>query len=1123
MERRHQPPFSASEQKGFRLHKLEVFNWGTFDGQVFTVRPAGKSALLIGQNGSGKSTLVDALLTLMVKPGLRNFNVASGAKKRERDERSYVRGAYDRGSGDDGSGIQVRFLRPKGDHYSVILSCFRDSDSGESFTIAQLLYLLTDLTVQKIHCMSDGERSIQEDFGGLESTDGVLRTLRDRNFQATKTFQDFEGWFRRKTQIKPKAMEVFNQTVAVKDIVCLNDFIRRHMLEAKNWDEKVERLLRHFMELSEAHDSLLRVRQQAQMLEPIATNGQEFRRLSMQLDRAEKLLAAVDAYFSQRTIDLFTPALEQRQSELEQAHLEKENLMEEIRGVQERIRTLRNEIDIAGGARLREIPVLIEKEAAAARTKRQADKYFRQALERIGMTEPIVDEVSFTDFKKRLPAHRATLEAESSALNAARDQRFLDRAEIRQKLAGLRAELEGLNQRRENIPEWCVALRQSLCQELGLSFREFPFAAELMQVLPEERRWEASIEKVLHSFALSLLVPEKFYHLVAGHVDRTRLAVQGVGKRLVYLRVTDRSASDTIWPPRSRTLGSKLKLKEGHVLLPWLKTELLQRFDYLCCDTVEEFQEARGQAMTANRHVKSGNYRHDKDDRDHIVDPRNFVLGWENREKKQLIAKEIGVLEKAEAALSNSVESDEARLDGVRDRLSAVSEAQRVETFAEIDFARHEAEMESLEQERRAIEEKTDAIRVLKKRLAATEAAETALHLRRDSFVARESELEREISDGKRLLGNAQADLQRRKVDGSFADCCAVFPDLDTEFSSPPLSMADIFQRKDSFRTRQGETIGRYRKALDPIRDHLLEAMSRFLRICTEETDLRATVEYLETFLGLRKRIIEDDLPRHTQRFKERLNKKVIEEIGLFRNALEQERRNIEDKIELLNVSLKKLEYRLGTHIQLEPRPIRDADITEFQGKLRECVEGSFDDSADANEARFVRIKEFVGRLRDEDNRAWRNKVTDVGRWFDFVANVIDRQTLKSVSVYQDSSGQSGGEKAKLAFTILVAAIAYQYDLDPEHPVSNRFQFVVVDEMFSKVDDKYAEYALELFKQFGLQLLIVAPLDAKARVTQPYVGSYLHVIKKDNKSAILEMTAKEFEDSVVESDEFVSV
>jgi uncharacterized protein YPO0396 len=68
--------------------------------------------------------------------------------------------------------------------------------------------------------------------------------------------------------------------------------------------------------------------------------------------------------------------------------------------------------------------------------------------------------------------------------------------------------------------------------------------------------------------------------------------------------------------------------------------------------------------------------------------------------------------------------------------------------------------------------------------------------------------------------------------------------------------------------------------------------------------------------------------------------------------------------------------------------------------------------------------------------------------------------------------------------------------------------------MFSKVDDQYAEYALELFKQFGLQLLIVAPLDAKARVTQPYVGCYLHVDKRDNRSQVLQMSAREFEETV---------
>ncbi len=87
---------------GFRLSKLEIYNWGTFDGKVYSVQPRGKTTLVVGENGSGKSTLVDALLTLLVRPQTRNYNVAAGAQKNERDERTYIRGAYDRTIGPDG-------------------------------------------------------------------------------------------------------------------------------------------------------------------------------------------------------------------------------------------------------------------------------------------------------------------------------------------------------------------------------------------------------------------------------------------------------------------------------------------------------------------------------------------------------------------------------------------------------------------------------------------------------------------------------------------------------------------------------------------------------------------------------------------------------------------------------------------------------------------------------------------------------------------------------------------------------------------------------------------------------------------------------------------------------------
>jgi uncharacterized protein YPO0396 len=39
---------------GFRLHRFEVFNWGIFDGAVYTLEPRGQTTLLVGENGSGK-------------------------------------------------------------------------------------------------------------------------------------------------------------------------------------------------------------------------------------------------------------------------------------------------------------------------------------------------------------------------------------------------------------------------------------------------------------------------------------------------------------------------------------------------------------------------------------------------------------------------------------------------------------------------------------------------------------------------------------------------------------------------------------------------------------------------------------------------------------------------------------------------------------------------------------------------------------------------------------------------------------------------------------------------------------------------------------------------------------
>jgi uncharacterized protein YPO0396 len=118
----HDGADSETALQGYRLHRLEVFNWGTFDGVVHSMTIDGHTTLLVGQNGAGKSTLVDALLTLLVKPGKsRNYNLAAGAKQTERSEKSYILGAFDRRSQEETNRGAVRYLRDQST-YSVLLA-----------------------------------------------------------------------------------------------------------------------------------------------------------------------------------------------------------------------------------------------------------------------------------------------------------------------------------------------------------------------------------------------------------------------------------------------------------------------------------------------------------------------------------------------------------------------------------------------------------------------------------------------------------------------------------------------------------------------------------------------------------------------------------------------------------------------------------------------------------------------------------------------------------------------------------------------------------------------------------------------------------------------------------------
>jgi uncharacterized protein YPO0396 len=125
-------------------------------------------------------------------------------------------------------------------------------------------------------------------------------------------------------------------------------------------------------------------------------------------------------------------------------------------------------------------------------------------------------------------------------------------------------------------------------------------------------------------------------------------------------------------------------------------------------------------------------------------------------------------------------------------------------------------------------------------------------------------------------------------------------------------------------------------------------------------------------------------------------------------------------------------------------------------------------------------------------------RVIDVRRWRVFAAEQINTEG-QQVDYYSDSSGKSGGQKAKLAYTILASAIAYQYGLQDTNAGDRSFRLVVIDEAFSKLDDDNARFAMKLFDQLGLQLLVVTPMQ-QLHIIEDFVHAYHVVVNNDTGS-----------------------
>jgi uncharacterized protein YPO0396 len=1092
---------------GFRLQRLEVFNWGTFDARVWTLRADGRNALLTGDIGSGKSTLVDAVTTLLVPAQRVAYNKAAGAEARERTLRSYVLGHYKAARSEGGgSGRPVALRGPNS--YSVILAVFHNAGYDQTVTLAQVFWL-KDPQGQPLRLYAVAERalSIAADFADFGTDISRLRKrLRAGKVVVEDSFPPYGALFRRHFGIhNEQALELFHQTVSMKSVGNLTDFVRSHMLEAFDVAPRLAALIAHFDDLNRAHAAVLKAQAQVALLQPLVADGERHAELAAAIEQQRAAREALALYFAGLKATLLDQRLQHLAEELARQHSAIERLNQQQREQQVQERELRRAIADSGGDRIERLALdYAAKEAEKQRRLAKSTRYdaLRQSLGLLAMHGA---EDFLAQRQLCAPLREAAAEREAALQNEL-NELGVAFAQGRKEDAELQAELRSLRSRRSNIEAQQVALRAALCQALRLPEGEMPYAGELIQVRDDERDWEGAAERLLRGFGLSLLVPDEHYAAVSEWVDRTQLK-----GRLVYFRVRT-GRKETRGEPNSLhpdSLARKLIVKPDSPFYGWLEREVAQRFDLACCSGQDQFRrEAR--AITRTGQIKAPGERHEKDDRYRIDDRSRYVLGWSNQTKIAALESKAKVLQARLAEAGARIAALQEEQQAARERLGALDKLEEYRDFQELDWRTSSSELAVLAEEKQRLETASDILKTLAAQLQALEGAwaDTAAKLKK-----------READQAQTLLRQTQAqDLRAQAAERLAApghtEHAAHFTAIETwrahALGEHTLSVESCDVREQDMRRWLQERIDADDKKLARLGEKIVRAMAEYkeaFKLDTLEVD--ASVAAGPEYRAMLEQLQADDLPRFVARFKELLNENTIREVAQFQSQLHRERETIKERISRINESLTQIDYNPARFIRLEEQATTDADVRDFQTELRACTEGTLTGSDDAqySEAKFLQVKAIIERLRGregsaEADRRWAARVTDVRQWFVFAASECWREDGREHEHYSDSGGKSGGQKEKLAYTILAASLAYQFGLEWGAVRSRSFRFVVIDEAFGRGSDDSAEYGLRLFKQLGLQLLIVTPLQ-KIHIIEPFVASVGFVHNEDGSASKL--------------------
>jgi uncharacterized protein YPO0396 len=1077
------------------MTRLQVFNWGTFSG-LHDIPVSKRGFLIVGRSGAGKSTLLDALSALLVPPRWIDFNAAAREASRAGRDRnlvSYVRGAWtaqtDAASGESA----VRYLRA-GTTWSALALQY-ENEVGQHVALVQLFWVRGN---------ANSNRDVKSYFLVLERPFD-LRELQDfgsNNFDVRKLKQALPDAFAR-DEFRPycerfcrllgieseMALRLLHKTQSAKNVGDLNAFLRDFMLDKPETFEVADRLVSEFGELHAAHQAVVTAREQVQVLAPARSRHRHMETLALERNGLQELVAGMHSYRERLRMTLLAEHITALGIELEglagnvQRH---QNVLDNRTAA---LRDLERQRREAGGEQIEffksEIETLKTQREERMRKRSQAVEACKVLgwdlrpnpqgfAELLGMARREIDDWQNDDLQQE-----ALLALDREA------------TEVRARRAVVDHELASLRRQPSNIPAPMLELRRQIAESVGVAEAALPFVGELIEVKPEESAWRGAIERVLHGFALSILVHEDQYAAVSAYVNDTDL-----GRKLVYYRTV--RGDQPARPLQAQSLVLKLNVKEDG-FSGWLQNELRQRFDYDCVDSLRAFRAARERALTREGQVKHNRSRHEKDDRTSVDARQYWVLGFDNRAKLALYEEEARQLREREGRL-------DAQLRALRDQRQARA-ARLLQCQTLVNLQWQEIDVLPL----------ADRIAAIQRQLDALQTGNADLQ-RIEERLRQQEELVREA----RNTLNDQLVEQRscQKLRAEQEDLLATLRDDPAIVALTPHQQSGLAQRyaawNGTVRLKDVDNADRaVGKALhDEIRaidaelaqgEKYVEAQfAIFINRWRADADgLDARLAAAPDFFRKLARLESDGLPAYEQRFFDLLQNQSHQNLAALSSYLNDARKAILARMELVNDSLRQVPFNSSeyqrTYLHIQPKDRQLPEVQQFKQDITAALRHAWIDDREFAEARFIDLRRLVNRLasQEPEDRRWREAVLDVRQHVEFIGREFD-QDGQEVQVHQSGAGLSGGQRQKLATTVLAAALRYQ--LGGNDTGIPRYAPVVLDEAFDKADNEFTALAMNIFANFGFQMIVATPLKS-VMTLEPFIGGACFVDIRERKAS----------------------